>query len=338
MIETLKGRRIAVIGGAGFIGHHLALELRRLGAAVSVVDGLAVNNLLSHVADTDKAEFADFYVKLTQQRLALLRAAGVDLHVVDARDYLLLSNTLGKIKPQVIIHMAAVAHAGVANKSPFSTFDHSLRTLENALDCARGVVEHFIYLSSSMVYGNFATGEVSEETRCDPIGIYSALKLSGEHLVNAYRQVFGLVTTIVRPSALYGERCVSRRVSQIFIENALLGRPIAVKGAADERIDFTYVNDLVAGLVCVMTNKAALNETFNLTYGQSRSLVELIDILRSHFPHLTVRYEERDHLMPVRGTLSIDKARRLIGYNPQFPLEVGIERYVAWYRTAGLSA
>ena len=126
------------------------------------------------------------------------------------------------------MHLAAVAHANRSNKDPFSTFDHSMRTLENALDWARGVeLEHFIFFSSSMVYGNFRPPTVTEDHPLDPIGIYGALKLGGEKLVIAYNQVFGLPYTIIRPSALYGPRCVSRRVGQAFIESALVGRDAA---------------------------------------------------------------------------------------------------------------
>ena len=89
-------------------------------------------------------------------------------------------------------------------------------------------VEHFIYFSSSMVYGHFSETAVIEESSCNPIGIYGALKYGGEKLVIAYNQVFDLPYTIVRPSALYGERCVSRRVGQIFIENALSGKDIKI--------------------------------------------------------------------------------------------------------------
>ena len=95
--------------------------------------------------------------------------------------------------------------------------------LENA-------VEHFIFFSSSMVYGHFKEPEVSETTVCEPLGIYGALKYGGEKLVIAYNQVFDLPYTIIRPSALYGERCVSRRVGQIFIENALTTGEITLSG------------------------------------------------------------------------------------------------------------
>ncbi|HEY1549765.1 MAG TPA: NAD-dependent epimerase/dehydratase family protein, partial [Kofleriaceae bacterium] len=179
-MASMQGKKVALIGGAGFIGHHLALELVRRGAEVHVIDGLQVNNLLSLM--TEGAENRDLYTRMVNERLDLMRNAGVHLHPQDARDYHALSRLLaGTIKPQVIVQLAAVAHAGKSNKDPFSTFDHSLRTLENALDVARGCdLERFVFLSSSMVYGNFMTETVDEDHPLNPIGIYGALKLSGE--------------------------------------------------------------------------------------------------------------------------------------------------------------
>lgn len=332
MTNRLTGRRVALIGGAGFIGHTLALELNRRGAHVEVVDSLQVNNLLSFALQRGQSEDRELALRILNDRLDLLRAAGIVLHPQDARDYHALSRILAQIKPHVIVQLAAVSHAGRSNKDPFSTFDHSLRTLENALDFARNGAEHFVFLSSSMVYGNFQTAEVTEDHPLNPIGIYGALKLGGEKLVIAYEQVFGLPYTIVRPSALYGPRCVSRRVGQIFVEQALAGQPFKVDGDGAERLDFTYIDDLVVGICQVIEHPAARNETFNLTYGSARSIAELIEVLRRSFPGITLERIERDSLMPRRGTLSIDKARRLIGYNPTIPIEVGFDKYIAWYR------
>ena len=332
MTIPLEGRRVALIGGAGFIGHHLALELHRRGAQVEIIDALTVNNLVAFQATNEVVPNRELYLHLINERIELLREARIPLHVQDARDYQTLSQLLNLIKPQVIVHLAAVAHAGKANKNPYTTFDHSTRTLENALDCARGNVEHFVYFSSSMVYGNFMTEAVTEDTPCDPVGIYGALKLGGERLVIAYNQVFDLPYTIVRPSALYGERCVSRRVGQVFIENAFKGVDLRVSGDGSGRLDFTYVGDLVDGIVRVIENERSRNETFNMTYGGSRSIKDMVDILKEHFDDLDVTYEPSDALMPERGTLSVEKARSLLGYEPRYPLEVGLVNYIEWYR------
>jgi nucleoside-diphosphate-sugar epimerase len=330
-MSSFSARRIALIGGAGFIGHNLALALQERGAEPHIVDSLQVNNLgaFSNVSgDPNKS----LYMHLVYERLAALHAAGIPLHVVDARDYHMLSRCLAEVRPDAIVQLAAVAHANRANKDPFSTFDHSFRTLENALDFARGSQVHFIYFSSSMVYGNFDGEAVTEDRRCEPLGIYGALKYGGEKLVIAYHQVFGLPYTIVRPSALYGERCVSRRVGQAFIENALRGLPLTVNGDGEDALDFTYIGDLIQGILLCLERPAARNQVFNMTYGGARSLNDMVAIMRENFPGIAVNYHPRDQLMPERGTLSVDKARRMLGYEPRFPLEKGFVRYIEWYK------
>lgn len=332
MIE-LKGRRIALIGGAGFIGHHLALRLKRGGADVHIIDSLQVNNLLAFASTNPEAHRSALYTQIINERLAKLRDAQVPLYVQDSRDYHALSRLLSSIEPQVIVHLAAVSHAGRSNKDPHSTFDHSLRTLENALDWSRsGGLEHFIFFSSSMAYGNFLTPEVDEEHPLNPIGIYGALKLAGEKMVIAYQQVFDLPYTIIRPSALYGPGCVSRRVGQIFIESALEGLSLRVDGDGAEKLDFTYIDDLTQGVELAICNPASRNEIFNLTYGQSRSIKDLVEVIRQHFPDVPVESVPRDKLMPFRGTLSVAKAKQLLGYDPQFPIERGFPLYVQWYQ------
>ena len=329
---NIKNKKIALIGGAGFIGHNLALELKRHGADVSVIDGLQVNNLLSlHCSSYSNLE-RDLYISMVNERLDLLRSAEVPIYVEDARDYARLCLLIGKIEPEVVVLLAAVSHASRSNKDPYHTFDHSFRTLENALDIARGAAKHFVYFSSSMVYGNFESDSVNEEAPCNPLGIYGALKFGGEKLVIAYNQVFGLPYTIIRPSALYGERCVSRRVGQVFIENAMRGQDIVIKGDGEERLDFTYIGDLVEGIRLAIERPEARNQVFNLTCGQGRSLNEMAAIIKEHFPGINVRHIERDALMPERGTLDTGKAAKLIGYKPQFPLEKGYSRYIEWYR------
>lgn len=331
-MSDLSGRRIALIGGAGFIGHNLALSFAKRGADASVIDSLQVNNLLTFTTRVPEQENRDLCLRILHERLDLLHEAGIPLHVQDARDYHALGHLLDRLQPDVIVHLAAVAHAGRSNKDPYSTFDHSLRTLENALDYARHHDVHFIYLSSSMVYGNFQTDKVDEEHPLNPLGIYGALKVGGEKIVIAYQQVFGLPHTIIRPSALYGPRCVSRRVTQIFTEAAFEGKKLRVDGDGSERLDFTYIDDLVDGIALAILKPAARNEVLNLTYGQSRSITELVGIVRQHFPNIEVERAERDNLMPVRGTLSVEKAQRLLGYAPKHSLEAGMKQYITWYR------
>lgn len=332
-MSNLSEHRVALIGGAGFIGHNMALALKERGAEVEVIDGLEVNHLVHYAATPSSGSNRDLYIRILLERLRLLEEAGIPLRRQDARDYHGLSRVLGEFAPDTIVHLAAVAHANRSNKDPFSTFDHSMRTLENALDWSRASNLHrFVFFSSSMVYGNFLSETVAEDHPLEPIGIYGALKLGGEKLVIAYNQVFDLPYTILRPSALYGPRCVSRRVSQAFIESAIVGDTLRVDGEGDERIDFTYIDDVVAGVISSIEHEGARNEIFNMTAGKARSLRDLVTLVQQHFPELEVEYVERDRLRPFRGTLSMDKARELIGHVPAVELEDGLRRYVDWYR------
>ena len=273
----MKNKKILLVGGCGFIGHNLALHLKNLGNNPIVVDSLSVNNILSFTEDDIKNK--ELYSSILNNRIELLKKNKINLIIQDARDYHAVSKIYSDINPDIIIHLAAVSHANKSNKDPHSTFDHSLRTLENTLDFAKNNKTHVIYMSSSMVYGNFNSQSVSEETPCKPIGIYGTLKLSGELLVRAYKQVFDLPYTIIRPSALYGERCVSRRIGQIFIENAIQNLEIIINGDGEDKLDFTYIEDLINGIGLCCFNKNAVNETFNLTFGQSKKINDLAKIV-----------------------------------------------------------
>ena len=324
-------KKICIIGGAGFIGHNFAVQLRAIGHEVCCVDNLMVNNLISVIGNTDGLKFKALNKKIIESRLDLLEENEIELKIADARDYHVVSRLITDLKPDIIIHLAAVSHANRSNKDPFNTFDHSFRTLENVLDASRGKIERLIYFSSSMVYGNFSKNEVDESDHCDPIGIYGALKYCGEKIIKAYNQVFDLPYTIIRPSALYGERCISRRVGQIFIENAINDHEIKIGGDGEEKLDFTYIKDLCNGVVLAIEKKEAQNEIFNLTYGASRTINNLKDILLDHFPKAKISYEKRDKLMPKRGTLSINKAKKLLGYNPSFSIDEAYPKYIEWY-------
>lgn len=133
--------------------------------------------------------------------------------------------------------------------------------------------------------------------------------------------------------ALYGPRCINRRVTQIFVENAIMGKESVLEGGGEDRLDFTYLDDLVAGIILVLSEKRALNQIFNLTYGESRTIRELASLIEKQFPG--VKFEEGpwNKNVPHRGTLDISKARDILGYVPKSPLEDGMEQYIDWYRS-----
>ena len=323
-------KKILLTGGCGFIGHNLAIYLKKKNYDVTVLDSLGVNNLLTF---SDKEiENKDLYRSILNERINLLNNNRIELKIQDARDYHAYSKVYSELSPDIVIHLAAVSHANKSNKDPHSTFDHSLRTLENTLDVCKNNKTHVIYFSSSMVYGDFNGGVVNEETACNPIGIYGNLKYAGELIVKSYNQVFNLPFTIIRPSALYGERCVSRRVGQIFIENLLNNKKITIYGDGEDKLDFTYIEDLIDGVEKCCSNPNAINQIFNITFGQSRAIKELINILRENFDNVEIIKKTREAFMPERGTLSIDKAKELLNYKPLNRIEIGYQKYVTWYK------
>ena len=151
-LSNIKGKKILITGGAGFIGHNLAIKMKEFGAEVTVIDSLQVNNLGYYTTNYSQSINAKRYISFINERLNLLRAADVTLRIDDVREYHKVSNIIDELSPDVIVHLAAVSHANRSNKDPFSTFDHSMRTLENVLDGSKKHNPHFIFFSSSMVY------------------------------------------------------------------------------------------------------------------------------------------------------------------------------------------
>ena len=121
-------------------------------------------------------------------------------------------------------------------------------------------------------------------------------------------------------------------MSQIFIENAINDKPIIIDGDGEEKLDFTYIDDLCDGVEKIISNKNSINQIFNLTYGNARKIIELVEILKNYFDDLNIQFKKRDKLMPFRGTLSNNKAKDLINFKPKFPIEKGYTKYIEWYK------
>ena len=321
------GKKVILFGGAGFIGHNSALKLNDLGFDVTVVDSLQINNIYYFESLNDKKNNS-IYINMLEERRSLIKDSKINFIIQDLRDYHAVAKIITNIKPNIVVQLAAVAHANKSNKDPYSTFDHSFRTLENALDASKNNIDHFIYFSSSMVYGNFENPIVDETSNCEPLGIYAALKYGGEKLVVSYNQVFGLPYTIIRPSALYGERCVSGRVIQNFLEKAFNNEVLEVQGDGEDKLDFTYIDDLVDGITKVVCTDKPKNEVYNITYGSSRSINDVCKILKELFPNIEIVNKKRDKLMPFRGTLSIQKIKdsTLLHKTPYHTVQVLVDR------------
>ncbi len=335
--QRMAGERVSLVGGAGFIGHNLALALRNVGAEVQIIDNLMQNNMLANVSDDSIDPFRrELNHSFLVQRFEKMRTAGVVIDNADARSMTDLAEKLKEFQPTKVVHLSAISSAVDAKKVPGHCFDLQLVTLRNVLEYTRlfkNEINEVVFMSSSTVYGDFKTETVDENVRPQPYGIYANAKFMGERLIRTYHDQYGLGITIIRPSALYGERCISRRVSQAFIENALMGKPLLLEGGGDGRLDFTYIEDLVDGIVRSMaaTGGAQSSNTFNLTYGNARTILDLANVVKSVVPNAILEERPRDVIKPIRGTLSTARAREHLNFEPQWPLEVGYKRYCEWY-------
>ena len=300
---------------------------------VDVVDNYGVNNLKSIKSEHKDINKIKIYNNFLNERLKLLKKNKINIIKADAKNLDKLKRIFLKIKPHVVIHLAAVSHADRSNKNPNHTFENSVLTLKNSLESSRKINPHFIFFSSSMVYGDFKSKSVNENAKCNPKGIYGTLKYCSELMIKSYSEVFGLKYTIVRPSALYGERCISSRVGQIFLEKTIKNEAITINGDGTDKLDFTYIDDLMYGVYKIIITKKSLNQIFNITYGHSRKISEMLNLVRKNFKDVKVNYIKRDKLVPKRGTLSNAKAKKLLEYKSNFPLEKGFLRYIKWYKT-----
>ncbi|RLI44597.1 3-beta hydroxysteroid dehydrogenase [Candidatus Bathyarchaeota archaeon] len=316
--------KVLITGGAGFIGSHTTRRFLDAGIEVAVLDAFHVYIL----------PIQPWFLENMNSRFSYLLRGGRIIRgsTLNKDD---LRRTVFEVKPECIVHFAALPLANVAVRKSEEAFQGILQGTVNILEVLRDVdfIQRFVYISSSMVYGDFEKVPVPEDARKNPKDIYGGMKLAGEILTKVYALRYNIPYTIIRPSAVYGPTDNNRRVVQIFLENAFAGRPIQVVRGPDTVLDFTYVKDIAEGIFLATISELGANQIFNITRGEGRSLSELVNILRKHFPNLQVKEkEETDSFRPRRGALDISKARQLLGYNPKWSLEKGVEDYIDFIR------
>ena len=220
------------------------------------------------------------------------------------------------------------AYANKSNKDPHTTFDNSLRTLENTLDYARLNKTHVIYLSSSMVYGDFVDG-TKEDANTKPKNIYGEAKLTGERMVKLFAKRDGLNYNIIRPSGVYGPGDMPDRVVSKFFEKAMKNETITLHNG-DNKVDFTYRKDAARGIILSALSSVA-NVSFNITAGNATSLRTLAETIIKITGSKSDIEDIGDHkLYPMRGTLDISRAKDLLDYKPEYTLEQGLNSYYEW--------
>ena len=318
--------KVLITGGAGFVGSHVAQEVARRGYHPVLAD------IFVQYFNFNDPNY-ELYQKYLRERFRRFET-NATIERVDTRNQHDLARVLEKHQPSYVVHLAALPLANESNTFSEEAFSGIVQGTVNFLEILRtaGYLKRFVYTSSSMVYGHFKTIPAGEDHPKDPISIYGGTKYAGEILTQTYGHKFGIDYAIVRPSAVYGPTDVNRRVSQIFVENALKGKPLVLKGGAGNRLDFTYITDIADGICRAMLEPGGCNQAFNITNGDSKSLLEYVEAIQKHLPKVEIIEEPHDESIPVRGTLDISKARELIGYEPKYSLEKGVGEYVNFVR------
>jgi nucleoside-diphosphate-sugar epimerase len=309
--------KILVTGGLGLIGHHVVNKLESLGHNVVITDTRTTYGIIPQ-------DEIDYLMSERIKKIKSEQIYNIDISTADSIDWL-----IQKHQPAIIIHMASFPRQKVVNANPAMGARTMMEGLMNLCESAKKHnVCKFLYISSSMVYGDF-TDDVTEDYNCKPQGQYGIMKLSGEHIVKDYSRRNCFTHTIIRPSAVYGPLDVEDRVIAKFMLTAMRGGTLNVNGA-NETLDFTYVNDAADGIVAAALSPNTNNKTYNITKSHSRTLLEAAQLALKLAGGGTLIVKDKDADFPSRGALNIDAARRDFGYDPKVDVEEGFERYYEW--------
>ena len=315
---------ILVTGGLGLIGHNVVTRLQDLGHQVSIVDnktnyGIIPQSEINYlISEREKKVVNDKFIN------TLSFIYNKDIANVGEMD-----NVFHIEEPEIVIHMASFPRQKVVNANPALGSRTMSEGLLNLLELSNKYeVRKFIYLSSSMVYGDF-TDDVKEDAICKPQGQYGIMKLAGEWLVRDYSRKTNLVHTIIRPSAVYGPLDVEDRVISKFLLTAMRGDAIKVNGEK-ETLDFTYVDDAADGIVAATLSDNTENKTYNITKSHSVTLLEAAQMALKLAGGGTLSVYPKDSDFPSRGALNIDAARRDFGYDPKVDVAEGFQKYYEW--------
>ena len=310
--------KILVTGGLGLIGHNVVQRLEKLGHQVYITDTRTNYGIIP------QAEL-DYLMAERRKKISTDR-----IHAIDIADRDGIAWLMRTYQPDAVIHLASFPRQKVVNVDPQLGSKTMSEGLLNLLEQSRDhSISKFVYISSSMVYGDFEN-DVTEHAECIPIGQYGIMKLAGEWLVKDYSRRGYFDHIIIRPSAVYGELDVEDRVISKFLLTAMRGGVIKVNGAG-ETLDFTYVDDAADGIVAAVLGGVA-NQTYNITKSHSKTLLEAAKLAVAIVGQGTIEVRDKDADFPSRGALNIQAARRDLGFNPQVDIDEGFQRYYEWLK------
>jgi UDP-glucuronate 4-epimerase len=330
--------KVLVTGAAGFIGSHLSSRLLARGDEVIGLDNLN-----------------DYYdPTLKEARLAHFCDSAAFTHVrEDVADRDGMASVFAQHRPQRVVHLAAQAGVRYSITNPQAYIDTNLVGFGNILEgCRHGTVEHLVYASSSSVYGANTTLPFSVHDNVDhPLSLYAATKKANELMAHTYSGLYGLATTGLRFFTVYGPWGRPDMALFLFTRNILEGRPIDVFNHGKHTRGFTYIDDIVEGVIRVLDRPAAPNVQWSGAEpdpATSRAPYRIYNI-GSNSPTQLMRYIElieenlgrkaELNMLPLQpGDVpdthaDVEDLMREVGYRPTTPVETGVRRFVEWYKS-----
>lgn len=308
----IANKRVLVTGGAGFIGSHLVERLAQFNE-VTVLDDFSVG---------------------TEQNLSAVRSL-VKVVRADVRDPETVAAAVRDA--QVVFHLAVICLRASISDPLTAHLVNDQGTLNLLLALRGGALERLVYVSSADVYGNAIRVPMDEDHPTNPETPGGASKLAGEAYALGFGRMYGLPVTVVRPFNVYGPRehveGSSGEVIPRFVARALAGRPLVVFGDGFQTRDFTWVGDVVRGMVLAAECDELVGSPVNIARGHEASVLRLAQLVQSlvgsRLPVLHYPDRPGDVRRHVAG---VARARRLLGYEAEVSLEEGLTRYVAWVK------
>jgi Nucleoside-diphosphate-sugar epimerases len=319
--------KILITGAAGFIGFHLAKRLLSEGHEILGVD-----------------DFDDYYdVRLKEARNAVLEK---DPHFkvvrADISDKTVLKPAFIQFAPDVVVNLAAQAGVRYSIEHPDVYAHTNITGFLNVLECCRHAskMPALLYASSSSVYGGLKEMPFREDMRVDtPISLYAASKKSNELMAHCYSHLYGMQTIGFRFFSVYGPWGRPDMAAWLFAEAMKDGRSIKVFNYGDMKRDFTYIDDIVDGVVrCIYGIRSLpLCDVYNIGNHRPERLLDMIEIIAREMGFASLEDVKMEMLPMQDGDIpasfaSIDKLRNAVGYEPTTPISVGMPKFIAWYR------
>jgi UDP-glucuronate 4-epimerase len=314
-----NNKTILVTGGAGFIGSQAVKFFLDRGDEVVAVDN-----------------FNDYYdpaLKKSRQENLLSGFQKFKMYKADITDYSAMEEIFKKHEFSHVLHLAAQAGVRYSLSNPFAYEKTNILGTLNMLElCRQHNVKNFIFASSSSIYGDNKKIPFSEDDKAEnPISIYAATKKSNEEMAYSYHHLFGLNCTGIRFFTVYGPWGRPDMALFMFTKNILAGESIDVYNNGEMYRDFTYVDDIISGVVAAV-DKSYAYEIINLAGGKTIKLLDYISEIEKNLNKKAIM-----NFMPMQPgdvpatTADISKAEKMLGYSPQFSVQIGVKNFIDWY-------